>query len=297
MSPLEQKLSSGKPVVTAELTPPKGTDLSELLAKAEMLRTSVDAINLTESARARLAVDPRAVARLLLDRGIEPIVQVTARDRNRIAIQADLLGAAVLGVANLVFMRGDSPSGGDHPHAKAVFDLSAAEMLQAARGLVEGHDMAGNALRGAPRFFLGAVTNPGAPDLGAEVDNTRRKIDAGARFLQTQAVYEVHVLERFLDALKPDGVAVLAGIIPLKSATMAHWLNRSVPGIHVPRALLESLEGVAGSDQEVTTGIAIAARVIREVRPLCAGVHVMGLGWEQHIPAILEASASDGRAA
>lgn len=290
MTLLEQKIFSGKTVVTAELTPPKGTDLTELLAKADALRPYVDAINLTESARARLTVDPRAVARLLLDRGIEPIVQVTARDRNRIAIQADLLGAAVLGVGNLVFMRGDSPAGGDHPQAKAVFDLAATEMLQAARGLMEGHDMAGNELRGTPRFFLGAVANPGAPDLRAEVDNARRKIDAGARFLQTQAVYEAHTLQRFLDALKPDGVAVLAGIIPLKSATMARWLNQSVPGIRVPDELLETLERVAGSDREVPTGLEIAARTIRQVSPLCAGVHLMALGWEKHIPAILDAA-------
>lgn len=290
MTLLEQKISSGKTVVTAELTPPKGTDLAALLAKAEALRTYVDAINLTESARARLTVDPRAVARLFLDRGIEPVVQVTARDRNRIAIQADLLGAAVLGIGNLVFMRGDSPANGDHPQAKAVFDLTATEMLQAARGLMEGHDMAGNELRGAPHFFLGAVANPGASDLSAEVDNARRKIDAGARFLQTQAVYEAHVLQRFLDALKPDGIAVLAGIIPLKSATMARWLNQSVPGIRVPHALIETLDSVAGSDRELTLGIEIAARTIREVRSLCAGVHVMALGWEKHIPAILDAA-------
>lgn len=290
MTRLEHKISSGKPVVTAELTPPKGTDLTDLLAKAEALRPYVDAINLTESARARLTVDPRAIARLFLDRAIEPIVQVTARDRNRIAIQADLLGAAVLGVGNLVFMRGDSPANGDHPQAKAVFDLTATEMLQAARGLMEGHDMAGNALRGAPRFFLGAVANPGAPDLRAEVENTRRKIEAGARFLQTQAVYEAHALERFLDALKPDGIAVLAGIIPLKSATMARWLNQSVPGIHVPDELLETLEHVSGSDRELPTGIEIAARTIRQVSPLCAGVHIMALGWEKHVPAILDAA-------
>lgn len=290
MTLLEQKTSAGKAVVTAELTPPKGTDLTTLLAKADALRPYVDAINLTESARARLTVDPRAVARLFLDRGIEPIVQVTARDRNRIAIQADLLGAAVLGVGNLVFMRGDSPANGDHPEAKAVFDLTATEMLQAARGLMEGHDMAGNELRGTPHFFLGAVANPGAPDLSAEVDNARRKIDAGARFLQTQAVYEAHALQRFLDALKPDGVAILAGIIPLKSATMAQWLNRSVPGIRVPDALIEELERVAGSDRETTVGIEIAARIVREVRPLCPGVHIMALGWEKHIPAILDAA-------
>lgn len=150
--------------------------------------------------------------------------------------------------------------------------------------------MAGNELRGTPRFFLGAVANPGAPDLATEVDNTRRKIDAGARFIQTQAVYEAHALERFLDALKPNGVAVLAGIIPLKSATMARWLNQSVPGIHVPDGVLETLERVAGNAREVETGIEIAARTIRQVSPLCAGVHLMALGWEKHIPAILDAA-------
>jgi 5,10-methylenetetrahydrofolate reductase len=290
MQRLEEKIRSKRFVITSELTPPKGIDLSELLSKAELLKDSVDAFNLTESPRARMAVEPKAVGSVLLSRGIEPIVQVTARDRNRIAIQADMLGAATLGVVNLVFMTGDSPKGGDHPDAKPVFDWTAAEMLTAARELTRGRDASGNELKGAPRFFLGAVANPGAKDFAGEVENTRRKIDAGAQFLQTQALYQASVLERFLDALKPDGVAILAGIIPLKSAKMAHWLNDKVPGIRVPDELIEQMDKSAGTSAEVENGVDIAARVIREVRPLCAGVHVMGLGWEDHIPAILNAS-------
>ena len=290
MSKLQDKIRSGGFVVTSELIPPKGTDLADLFAKAHLLRPWVDALNLTESPRARMAIEPKAVAHLLIDHGLEPILQVTGRDRNRIAIQADLLGAAALGIENVVFMSGDSPDGGDHPQAKPVFDLNATEMLQMAHTLASGHDMTGNALSGAPRFYLGAVANPGAPEFVREVENTRRKIDAGAQFLQTQALFEASVLERFLEALKPDGVAVLAGIIPLKSAKMAHWLNDKVPGIRVPDALIHEMDRAAGNAREVEGGIDIAARVIRDVRRLCAGVHVMGLGWESHIPAILQAS-------
>lgn len=290
MSRFQDRIRSGAFVVTSELTPPKGTHLADLLAKAQMLKPWVDALNLTESPRARMAIEPKAVAHLLIDHGLEPILQVTGRDRNRIAIQADLLGAAALGIENVVFMSGDSPSGGDHPQAKPVFDLNATEMLQTARTLVSGHDMAGNTLKGAPRLFLGAVANPGAAEFVREVENTRRKIEAGAQFLQTQALYEASVLERFLEALKPEGVAVLAGVIPLKSARMAHWLNDKVPGIRVPDELILEMEGAAGGARELQSGVDIAARLIRAVRPLCAGVHIMGLGWESHIPAILQAS-------
>jgi methylenetetrahydrofolate reductase (NADPH) len=290
MSKLEDKIRAGQFVVTSELTPPKGIDLTDLFAKAEQLRASVDAFNLTESPRARMAVEPKCVGAALLARGIEPIVQITARDRNRIAIQADLLGGAVLGLGNFVFMTGDQPRGGDHPEAKPVFDWTASDMLRAARELSAGRDAAGNELKGAPHLFIGAVANPGAKDFDGEVLNTRRKIEAGANFLQTQALYEADALSRFMDAVKPAGTAILAGIIPLKSAKMARWLNDNVPGIRVPDALIAEMAAVAGTDREVETGIAIAARLIGQVRSLCAGVHVMGLGWEHHIPRILEVS-------
>jgi methylenetetrahydrofolate reductase (NADPH) len=289
MTKLEEKIRAKSFVVTTELTPPKGTDLNELFAKAEALKGYADAINLTESPRARMAVEPKAVARLLIERGVEPIVQVTARDRNRIAIQADLLGASLLGVGNFLFMTGDNPKNGDHPDAKGVFDLTTLEMLAAARGLRDGRDMAGNELKGAPSSFLGATGNPCAADMAFEIENTRRKIEAGAQFIQTQAIYDTDVLARFLEAAKLGDTALLAGVIPLKSAKMAAWLNGNVPGIRVPQALIDEMEA-AGPDGEAATGVEIAARTIREIRKLCAGVHIMAIGWEAKIPEILQAS-------
>jgi len=179
MSLLEAKLRSAHFVVTTELTPPKGIDLSEFFAKADALKSIVDAINITESPRARMAVEPKSVAHLLQDRGIEAIVQITARDRNRIAVQADLLGACLLGIGNFLFMTGDDPKNGDHPEAKGVFDLTTIELLSAARSLRSGQDLSGNDLHGAPPMFLGSTMNPGSQDLAREVENTRRKIDAG----------------------------------------------------------------------------------------------------------------------
>jgi len=291
MTNLSEKIRTKSFVVTTELTPPKGIDLSDIFAKADALKGLVDGINLTESPRARMAIEPKSVARLLLERGLEPIVQFTARDRNRIALQSDILGAAALGVGNVVFMTGDNPKNGDHPDAKPVFDLNTGEMLSVARTLRGGHDMTGNELKGAPDLFIGATANPGSKDLAAEVANTRHKIEAGAQFLQTQALYDAPSLIRYMEALKSDNVALLVGIIPLKSIKMATWLNGNVPGITVPEALLKEMGSVAGdADAELKKGIEIAARIIREVQSYCAGVHLMTMGWEKHIPAILRES-------
>ena len=290
MSKFEEKIRSRNFVVTTELTPPKGIDLTEIFAKADLLKPHVDAVNLTESPRARMAIEPKSVAHLLIDRGLEPIVQITARDRNRIAVQADLLGAAALGVGNFVFMTGDSPKNGDHPDAKPVFDLTTLELLSAARALADGHDLAGNDLKGTPRLYTGATANPGAPDLDTEVANTRRKIDAGAQFLQTQAVYDIAVLERYVKAAELGDVALLPGIIPLKSAMMAAWLNGNVPGIRVPDPILAEMQAAAEAGREEQVGISIAVRLIRELRGLVNGVHIMALGWETHIPEILDQS-------
>lgn len=290
MSRFEDKIRSKTFVVTTELTPPKGVDLSDIFAKAELLRPYVDAVNLTESPRARMAIEPKSVGHLLLDRGVEPIVQVTARDRNRIAVQADLLGAAALGLGNFVFMTGDAPKNGDHPDAKPVFDLTTLELLRAARTLAQGRDLAGNELKGTPHLFTGATANPGAPELAAEVENTRRKIDAGAQFLQTQAIYDLERLERFVEAARLDDVALLAGIIPLKSAKMAAWLNGNVPGIRVPDAVLAEMQRAADCGREEEVGLEIACRLLERLPQLCGGVHIMGLGWEDRIPQLLRAS-------
>jgi methylenetetrahydrofolate reductase (NADPH) len=291
MRTLAEKIAAREFVVTAELTPPKGIDLSDLFAKADLLKPHIDAINLTDSPRARMAVEPKSVGHLLLDRGIEPIIQITARDRNRIAIQGDLLGGAVLGIRNYVFMTGDQPKHGDHPEAKGVFEWNASDMLRAARSLNSGRDVSGSELKGGVDLFVGATANPAADDFEGEVVNTRRKIDAGAQFLQTQALYDTAALERFINALKPEAIALLVGVIPLKSFKMATWLNDNVPGIRVPKSLLEEMCASSTSEEELNAGIDIAARIIRDVKPLCAGVHVMAMGWEQHIPAMLELAA------
>jgi 5,10-methylenetetrahydrofolate reductase len=289
MSLLEEKLRSTNFVVTTELTPPKGIDLSEFFAKADALKSIVDAINITESPRARMTVEPKSVGHLLQDRGVEAIVQITARDRNRIAIQADLLGGCLLGIGNFVFMTGDDPKNGDHSEAKGVFDLTTIELLRTASSLRGGRDLSGNDLHGAPRMFLGSTMNPGSQDLAREVDNTRRKIDAGSQFFQTQAIYDTDSLARFLDAAKLRNVPILAGVIPLKSVKMGTWLNTNVPGVHVPSALLEELER-AGPEGEAAKGIDIAARTIRRLRNICCGVHIMAIGWEHRIPEILRAA-------
>jgi 5,10-methylenetetrahydrofolate reductase len=261
-----------------------------LFATAELLRGCVDAINVTESPRARMTMDPRAVAKLLQDRGIETIVQLTSRDRNRIAIQSDLLGAAVLGLRNFVFMGGDSTTGGDHPEAKPVFDLTASGMLAAAEALRNGRDHAGHPLHGAPDLFIGATCNPGAERFAAEIENTRRKIDAGAKLLQTQAVYHGDPLRRFIDAVKPDGVAILAGVIPLKSEKSGPWLNANLPGIVVPPDMLQIMNEAAAAGQVRERGIEIAASVVAEMKGICQGVHIMAIGWESAVPEILRSA-------
>jgi methylenetetrahydrofolate reductase (NADPH) len=190
-------------------------------------------------------------------------------------------------VSNFVFMTGDSPKNGDHPDAKPVFDLTTVELLGAARALAGGHDLAGNELKGAPRLYVGATANPGATDLGKELESLRAKLEAGARFLQTQAVFDVTVVERYLEQAKLGDVALLAGIIPLKSAKMAAWLNSNVPGIRVPDALLEEMRAAADAGREEQVGLDIAVRLVRGLRGVTSGVHIMALGWEAHIPHIL----------
>ena len=284
MSKLETVLSSGEFVLTCELNPPKGTDLGPLFDKADGLKSLVDAFNLTDSHAARMAMAPLAVAHLLLDRGAEPILQTTTRDRNRIALQADLLGASALGIENVVFMGGDPPTTGDHPDAKPVFDVYSSLMLRAASDLEQGKDMAGNPISGRPHFCIGAVANPGARDLGEEVMRMGEKIDAGARFFQTQAVYEPASFERFAKAAEQYTVPILAGIIPVKSVKQAQYMNAHVPGIHVPDSVVRELET---SDDTLSTSIAIAARTIGELDGMCQGLHIMAIGWEAHIPELL----------
>jgi 5,10-methylenetetrahydrofolate reductase len=228
---------------------------------------------------------PLAVARLLVERGLEPMLQVTCRDRNRLALQSDLLGASALGVRNIVCMTGDPPGAGDHPNAKPVFDLDVLGLLQAVAALHSGVDLGGQSLQGTPTFCGGAVVNPGAPDRHKELRRMEEKVAHGAQFFQTQAVYDPAAFAQFMHEVSQYQVAVLASIIVLRSGGMARRLQESLPGLSIPATVIEALDKAA---DPVQTGIALAGRIIRDLQELCQGVHLITIGQERRIPQLLQ---------
>jgi 5,10-methylenetetrahydrofolate reductase len=278
-------IQTGKFLVTAELNPPKGTDLSDLMRKAELLREYVDAFNLTDSASAIMTMAPVAAAARLKEAGFEPILQVTSRDRNRIAVQGDLLANAALGVTTMVCMGGDPPGAGDHPDAKGVFDLDTLALLRAASSMNAGKDYMGKELKGATHYCIGAVCNPGADDLDKEIARMAEKVENGAVFFQTQAVYEPAAFAKFMERAGQFNVPIIAGFIILKSGNMARRLNETLPGVSVPEAIVDEMDA---AEDKSARSIEIAARVIKDIRGMCRGVHLMAIGWENRIPRILE---------
>jgi 5,10-methylenetetrahydrofolate reductase len=287
MSKLAKSIAEGEFAVTAEVGPPKGTDIGHLLEMAELLRDHVDAINVTDQQSSVMTLGSLAVCYLLGQRGLEPVFQVTCRDRNRIALQSDLLSAAVLGVENVLCLTGDYVTLGDHPQAKPVFDLDSVGLLQAVGRLQEGRDLAGKPLEGVPTFFPGAVVSPGASPLDPQIAKMEKKVAAGAEFFQTQAVYDPGQFESFVRQVEHLHVPVLVGIILLKSAGMARFMNNNVAGVSVPDPLIEEIGGVSRPDRPAKA-VEIAARLIRDVKGLCQGVHIMTLGWERYVPQVLE---------
>lgn len=285
MDKFAEGLATDRFLVTCELNPPKGMDLGPLFKEAATLSKLVDAFNITDSAASRMAMSPIAVAHLLLDREADPILQVTGRDKNKIALQADLLAAAALGISNVLCLTGDSPASGDHPNAKAVFDLDAVGILGAAKSLQLGKDMGGNKLKGSPVFTLGAVANPVSQNLEKEIERMEQKIQEGASFFQTQAVYDVSSFEKFINVAQKFKVPILAGFIILKSAKMARNLNANLPGIYIPPNLVQELEE---TDSPRNTSIEISGRVIGSIKAMCRGVHIMPIGWETSVPNILQ---------
>jgi 5,10-methylenetetrahydrofolate reductase len=272
-------------LVTMEVNPPKGTDLSELLAGVAHVRGLADAINVTDGSGAMMRACPLAVAKTVLDEGLDPILQLTCRDRNRLALQADLLGASILGIRNLLLLTGDDPKAGDHPEAKPVFDINSAQFMQVAQGLTQGKDMTGHDLKGAPQFCIGAACDPGAKDLDIELQKLKAKIDGGAQFFQTQAIFDAATLQRFMACAKSFGKPVLAGVLLVKSAKMARYMNEHVWGIHVPEPLIARFEAAADKRAEC---VAITAELIRAIRDTADGIHLYALGWEELVPEILQ---------
>ncbi|MDY7076077.1 MAG: methylenetetrahydrofolate reductase [Chloroflexota bacterium] len=287
MSRLAKSIAAGKFTVTAEVGPPKGTDVAHLLEMSELLRDHVDAVNVTDQQSSVMTLGSLAVCHMLHQCGIEPVFQVTCRDRNRIALQSDLLSAAVLGIENVLCLTGDYVTLGDHPRAKPVFDLDSVTLLGAVAALREGRDLAGKPLQGVPTFFPGAVVSPGSNPLGPQIAKMEKKVEAGARFFQTQAVYDPAQFETFVRQVEHLNVPILVGIILLKSAGMARFMNSNVAGVNVPDELIKEIGGAPKPDRPAKA-VKIAARLIREMKGMCQGVHIMTLGWERYVPQLLE---------
>ena len=284
---IAEQMKRGKFVVTAEVGPPKGVDVQEMLEAAELMRGRVDAFNVTDQQSSVMRLGSLPACRLLKERDLEPIFQMTCRDRNRIALQSDLLGAYALDITNVLCLTGDFVALGDHPQAKAVFDLDSVSLLCAARQLEEGKDLTGNELAGSPKFCLGAVVSPGAEPLEPQLIKMEKKVKAGAEFFQTQAVYEPRRFEEFMKAVAPLKVPVMVGIVLLRSAGMARFMNKNVAGIHVPNALIEEMEQ---AESRARKSVEIGARLINEMKGLCQGVHIMAIGWEKRVPEVIEAA-------
>lgn len=283
MSKFSQQLAAGQFVVTAEIAPPKGTDIASALADARKF-SGVTAVNITDNQGANMRLSSLALAAHLQQAGIETVLQLTCRDRNRMALQSDLLGAATFGIENLLLLSGDHSKFGDHPDARPVFDLDSVQLLDLTAGLMAGVDMAGKPLNGVPKFFPGAAVNPAAEPFELMFQKVRKKVESGARFFQTQSVFDRAALERFMTAMQPLGVPVLAGVLLLRNAGMARFLNNNIPGVQVPELLIERLETAA---DPLAEGVVIAREAVGWARELCQGVHLMTLGKEELIPEIL----------
>jgi len=282
---LKKALEKKKFIVTSETGPPKGTDISKMIEEARPLVGRVDAINVTDLQSAVMKLGSLASCYKLKQIGIDPVYQVTCRDRNRLALQSDILSASVLGIENILVLTGDHPLSGDHPQAKPVFDLDSVQLLQVVKELQSGKDMTGNELKGAPNFCVGAVVNPCADPLEPELIKLEKKIASGAEFLQTQAVYDIKRFENFIKQAKQYKVPIIAGVILLKSAKMAKYMNENVAGIYVPDQLIKEIDKAEDKHKE---SIEIAAKLIKELKGLCDGVHIMPIGWERLVPDLLD---------
>ncbi|MCM8816089.1 MAG: methylenetetrahydrofolate reductase [Candidatus Omnitrophica bacterium] len=286
---LSQKLKEGKFVITSEIGPPKGTNIEPHLKEAEHIKDEVDAFNVTDLQSSVMRLGSLATCRLLVERELEPVFQITCRDRNRLALQSDLLSAYVLGVKNVLCLTGDHTTLGDHPDAKPVFDLDSVSLLKVATELMNGKDMKGNELDGKPEFFLGAVVSPGYEPLELQIIKMEKKIEAGARFFQTQAVYDLLSFEKFMKAVEKYNVPILGGIVLLKSAGMAKYMNEKVAGVTVPEKYIKMM-AAAKKEERAKVSVQIAAELIKGMKGLCQGIHIMPLGWEKYVPDVLEAS-------
>jgi 5,10-methylenetetrahydrofolate reductase len=288
---LQEKLNSGQFVVTTEVGPPKGADISEMVHHIDLLKDKVDAINVTDHQSSVMRFPSLGGCLIVKEHGGEPVLQVTCRDRNRLALQADLLFAYSRGIRNVLCLTGDSIDVGDHKEVKPVFDVDSVQLMKMIKTMESGTDAAGNELKGAPKFCIGASVHPEADIIEPQLVKFDKKIAAGAEFFQTQGIFDLASLRRFMQYASQFNAKILAGIIVLSSARMAKYMNDNVPGILVPQALIDEL-ATAEKGKGLQKGIEIAVRFIKTIKEekLCPGVHIMAVGNEGIVPGILEAA-------
>ncbi len=299
MNILQEKLQNGQFAITAEMAPPKGCDFTEQLEVAELLKGKVDAVNVTDMQSACLKASSLGLCIKLQQAGIDAIVQMTGRDRNRMAIQGDVLSAAAFGVITVLALTGDHPTVGDCKDAKPVYDLDSVGILKMLTEMEEnGTDCGGNALSGTPKLFKGAVVTPVYDPLPLQISKLKKKVAAGAQFIQTQGIFDMESLKHFMQEVRAAGITVpiMAGIIPLKTAGMAKFMNANVPGIQVPEWMIERLTAAAEEGKEkgikglpMQAGMDMAAEFIAQIKAenVCEGVHIMAIGAEKNVPEIL----------
>jgi 5,10-methylenetetrahydrofolate reductase len=285
MSRLRDALGAGRFVVTGEVAPPRGTDLTTMKRSFEILGPVSTALNITDNQGATLHLSSLAASRVSASMGYEPIFQQTCRDRNRLALQSDLMAAWTMGLENVLFVTGDDPRNGDHPSAKGVFDLDATQMIAVGAGMNAGHDMLGRDLDGGTDFYIGAAMFPEAEPWPIQRTRAEQKVMAGARFFQTQAIFDFDKLARAAEAMHAVGAKVIAGVIVLRSARTIDFINNRLAGLMVPDHIAERIRGAADPKEEA---IDLAVEQVRLSRELADGVHVMPLGLDDRVPEILE---------
>ena len=286
---ITELFDNGEFVVTAEVGPPKGIDASHIVTEAKEYLSGITAVNVTDNQSSVMRMGSFPACVMLKQAGLTPILQLTCRDRNRIALQSELLGAAALGIENILCLTGDHTKMGDHKGAKPVFDLDSVSLLHTVCQLENGVDLGGNPLVGpAPKFAKGAVVSPCSDSVDAQLAKMERKVMAGAEYFQTQAVFDSEKFISFMEQAKQFGKPVQLGVIIPKSAGMAKFMNNNVAGVHVPQWMIDELAADKEKAKAGITGVELAAKVIKECRPYCQGLHIMALGWEAKVPELLK---------
>jgi len=293
---LQEKIKSGTFVVTAELGPPQSANGNVIRRKAKYFKDTVDAVNITDNQTAIVRLSSIASAVIAIQEGLEPVIQMTCRDRNRIAIQSDLLGAAACGIKNVLCLSGDFQKFGNHPEAKPVFDMDSIQLIATATRMSQGKFISGDSIKTPPDLFVGGAANPFAPPMEMRIIRLIKKIQAGAGFIQTQPVYDIEVFKEWMNLVRNKGldqkIAILAGVMPVKSEKALEYMEKEVPGVVIPEKLIARMKNAGGKKEKRTEGVEIASETIRELRevPGISGIHLMPLMWEKITPCIIEKS-------